>query len=76
MPRRREADVAQRRGIDDGPERRSSAGSWSAKRGARRAGAGVEGWRLCGVGRRNTRSGLFASPASAAQEHIPTRIGA
>ena len=35
MPRRREADVAQRHGIGDGPERRSSAGSWSAERGGR-----------------------------------------
>ena len=38
-----EGNCAQRRGMDDGPERRTSAGSWSAQRGARRAGAGAEG---------------------------------
>lgn len=47
-----DAAYAHRRGIDDGLERRASAGSWSAERGARRAGAGAEAWRLCGVGRR------------------------
>ena len=50
-PTLRSSGFAQRQGVDNGVEQRTSAGSWSAKRGARRAGTGAEGLRVCGVER-------------------------